>query len=160
MKFRQYIPIIPLLLLTAFCNAQDTLVYNPQPTTPDKLKVIPDKVFEFGIPMLFLILLLSIIVTVLKNRADHQLKLKLIEKGVADETLMQVFKESNTILRLQPLKYFLLFASLGTSFFIIHFTYEERDITANQSGYFALGVIFLLTSIAFFVYYKILQKKQ
>jgi len=151
MKIKQYLLAIPFLLLTIFCNAQDK---------PDNLKVIPDKVFEFGIPMLFLILLLNIIITVLKNRADHQLKVKLIEKGIADETLIQVFKESNANLKLQPLKYFLLFISLGISFFIIHFTYEERDITTNQSGYFALGVIFLLTSVAFFVYYKILQRKQ
>jgi len=160
MKIKQYLLAIPFLLLAALCNAQDTLVHNMQANNPDKLKVIPDKVFEFGIPMLFLILLLNIIVTVLKNRADHQLKLKLIEKGIADETLIQLFRESNANLKLQPLKYFLLFASLGISFFIIHFTYEERDITINQSGYFALGVILLFTSIAFFVYHKILQRKQ
>jgi hypothetical protein len=158
MKIKESLLVIPFLLLTALCNAQDTLVQNTQ-TNTDKLKVIPDKVFEFGLPMLFLIILLSIIVTVLKNRADHQLKLKLIEKGVADETLIQIFKESTTILKLQPLKYFFLFASLSISFFIIHFTYEERDISANQSGYYSLGVIFLLTSIAFIVYYKILQRK-
>jgi hypothetical protein len=117
---------------------------------------MPDKVFEFGIPMLFLILLLNAIVTVLKNRADHQLKLKMVEKGIADETLTQIFKESNAVLKLQPLKYFLICSSLGISFIIIHFC---QDFLINKSGYFALGIILLLTSIAFFIYYNILSKK-
>jgi hypothetical protein len=146
-------------MIATICNAQDSIVHKTLTYDPDKHKIIPDKVFEFGIPLLFLIILLNSIVTVLKNRADHQLKLKMIEKGIPDETLIQIFKDSNTVLKLQPIKYFLLFVSLGISFFIIHFTYEERDTSLNQSGYYSLGVILLLTSIAFIVYYKILKRK-
>ncbi len=156
MRNKQYVLAIPFLMVTAICNAQDTVVHNTLTYDPDKLKLIPDKVFEFGIPMLFLILLLNTIVTVLKNRADQQLKLKMVEKGIADETLIRVFKESNAVLKLQPLKYFLICLSLGISFIIIHFC---KEVLVNQSGYFALGIILVFTSIAFFIYYRILQNK-
>jgi hypothetical protein len=156
MSRKQYLPAIALLLVTAICNAQDTLVNHTLTYDPDKLKLIPDKVFEFGIPMLFLFLLLNTIVTVLKNRADQQLKLKMLEKGIAEETLIQIFKESNAVLKLQPLKYFLFSSSLGISFIIIHFC---KDFLINQSGYFALGIILLFTSLAFFIYYRVLQNK-
>lgn len=156
MRNKKYFLAIPFLMVAAICNAQDTVVHNTLTYDPDKLKLIPDKVFEFGIPMLFFILLLNTIVTVLKNRADQQLKLKMVEKGIADETLIQIFKESNAVLKLQPLKYFLICSSLGISFIIIHFC---KDFLVNQSGYFALGIILILTSIAFFIYYNILQKK-
>lgn len=156
MRNKKYFLAIPFLLIVAICNAQDSVVHNTLTYDPDKLKLIPDKVFEFGIPMLFLLLLLNTIVAVLKNRADQQLKLKMVEKGIADETLIQIFKESNAVLKLQPLKYFLICSSLGISFIIIHFC---KDFLVNQSGYFALGIILILTSIAFIIYYNILQKK-
>ena len=143
-------------MVTGICEAQDSVIRRTLEYDPHKLKLIPDKVFEFGIPMLFLFLLLNTIVTVLKNRADQQLKLKMVDKGIADETLIQIFKESNAVSRLQPLKYFLLCASLGISFIIIHFF---KDYLVNQSGYFALGIILLFTSIAFLIYYRILQSK-
>jgi hypothetical protein len=156
MRNEPYVVAVALLMITAICKAQDTSIHNTAPYDPHLHKLIPDKVFEFGIPMLFLILLLNTIVNVLKNRADHQLKSKMVEKGIADETLIQIFKESNAVLKLQPLKYFLLCSSLGLSFIIIHFC---QDFLINRSGYFALGIILLLTSIAFFIYYRILQSK-
>ena len=153
---KQYALSVALIMATAICGAQDTIEHHTLTYDPDKLKLIPDKVFEFGIPVLFLFLLLNTIVTILKNRADQQLKLKMVEKGIADETLIQIFKESNAILKLQPLKYFLFCSSLGISFIIIHFC---KDYLINQSGYFAIGIILLFTSIAFFIYYRILQTK-
>jgi hypothetical protein len=156
MKKSHYILTIAFLMIATISTAQDTVVHNTLSYDPDKLKLIPDKVFEFGIPMLFIFLLLNTVVTVLKNKADHQLKLKMLDKGIAEETLIQVFKESNAVLKLQPLKYFLICLSLGLSFIIIHFC---KDFLVNQSGYFALGIILILTSIALFIYYRILQNK-
>jgi len=156
MKNKQYLLAILPVIITTICNAQDTTIHNTLPYDPHLHKLIPDKVFEFGIPMLFLFLLLNTIVTILKNRADQHLKLKMVEKGIAEETLIQVFKESNAVLKLQPLKYFLFCSSLGISLIIIHFC---KDYLVNQSGYFALGIILLFTSIAFFIYYRILQNK-
>ena len=58
---------IVLLMSTVIGNAQDTIIHNTLPYDPHLHKLIPDKVFEFGIPMLFLFLLLNTIVTVLKT---------------------------------------------------------------------------------------------
>jgi len=149
--------IAPLSLLVAFfCNAQDTIVNTTLVYDPHQNKLIPDKVFEFGIPMILLVIILNTIVTVIKNRADQQLKLKMIEKPVSEETLVQVFKESNAISKLQPLKYFLFSAAVGVSFIIIHMC---KDYLRNQSGYLAIGIVLVLTSIASYIYYRILQNK-
>lgn len=144
------------ILCIGIGNAQDTIVNNNLNYDPHLHKLIPDKVYEFGIPILFLYLLLNTIVNILKNRADQQLKIKMLEKGVSENTLTQIFKESNSILKLQPLKYFLLCFSLGISLVIIHFC---KDYLTNQSGYFAIGIILLFTSAAFLIYYRILQNK-
>jgi hypothetical protein len=108
--------LVGLLPLTAFCFAQDTtrttLNYDPE-----RLKIIPDKVFEFGVPLFFIFLLLNTIVTILKNRAEHQLKLKIIEKDVPEETLIKIFKESNAIAKLQPLKWFLFTFAIAIALF-------------------------------------------
>jgi hypothetical protein len=156
MNIKLFIFSATSILLTGICKAQDTLVNNELHYDPHLHKLIPDKVYEFGIPILFLYLLLNTIVNILKNRADQQLKLKMLEKGVSENTLIQIFKESNTILKLQPLKYFLLCFSLGISLVTIHFC---KDYLTNQSGYFAIGIILLFTSVAFFMYYRILQNK-
>ena len=82
-----------------------------------------------------------------------------ISRGISEETLIKIFKESDTALKLQPLKYFLLSISVGISFLVIHFTDEQKDYELNQSGFFALGVILLFISCAFYIYYRIIRKK-
>ena len=144
------------LLINFFCRTQGNPETHILDYDPDKLKIIPDKVFEIGLPFIFIFLLLNAIVTVLKNRAEQQLKLKMIEKGVSEETLVQIFKESNAIGRLQPLKWFLFSLAAGLSLFVIHFS---RNWLVNQSGYLAIGIFLLFTSAAFFIYYNILSKK-
>lgn len=159
MKIRLCLLAFILLIVSAISNAQDTSVHKAPVNDPPAHQSIQDKVFEFGVPLLFLILLLNIVATVLKNRADHQLKLKMLEKGVSEETFIKIFKESDAISKLQPLKYFLICISIGIAFLIIHFSDEQKDYDLNQAGYFALGVILLLISGAFYFYYRILQKK-
>ena len=149
------IMLVSLLPLTAFCFAQDTtrgtLNYDPE-----RLKIIPDKVFEFGVPLFFIFLLLNTVITILKNRAEHQLKLKIIEKDVPEETLIKIFKESNAIAKLQPLKWFLFTFAIAIALFIIHLC---RNFLIDQSGYLAVGIFLLFISTAFFIYYNILSKK-
>lgn len=156
MNYKRYLLAIALLMMHGIGEAQDTIIHRTLDYDPDKMKLIPDKVFEFGIPLLFLFLLLNTMVSLQKNRADQQLKLKMVDKGIAEETLIQIFKESNAVLKLQPLKFALLCSSLGISFIVIHFC---KNYLVNQSGYFALGIILLFTSLAFLIYYRILQKR-
>ncbi|HEX9827875.1 MAG TPA: hypothetical protein VGA80_14845 [Flavobacteriaceae bacterium] len=146
-----------LFLVNALCFAQDKVETHTVNYDPDRLKIIPDKVFEFGIPLFFIFLLLNTIVSILKNRAEHQLKLKMLEKGISDETLLKIFKESNTIAKLQPLKWFLFSLALAVSLLVIHFS---RNYLINQSGYLAVGLLLFFLSISFFIYYNILKNKQ
>lgn len=145
-----------LLLTAATLFAQNGNTVRQLNYDPDAMKIIPDKVFEFAIPMLLIFLVLNTIVIILKNRAEHQLKLKMIEKGVSEESLVKIFKESNAIVKLQPLKWFLFALGTGIALLLIHFS---KGWFMNQSGYLAVGTILLCNAIAFFIYYKILSQK-
>ena len=135
---------------------QDKIESNTLYYDPDKYKVIPDKVVEIGIPFLIIFLLLNTIVNILKNRAEHQLKVKMIEKGISETSLIAIFKESNAIAKLQPLKWFLFSLAMSISLLIIHF---NKNYLINQSGYLAIGIILFFNSVAFLIYYYILAKK-
>lgn len=147
---------ILLLLADTSIQAQNQLETHNLDYDPDKLKIIPDKVFEMGVPLLFLFFVVQAVIAFAKIRAENQLKLKMIEKGLSEATLIEIFKESNTIAKLQPLKWFLFSLAMGLALLIIHFI---RDFLVNSSGYFAIGIILLLNATAFAVYYKILSRK-
>jgi hypothetical protein len=144
-----------VLLSNLICIGQDKVETYKLNYDPDSLKIIPDKFFEIGIPLLFIFILLNSLITVLKNRAEQQLKLKMIEKGISEDALIKIFKESNAIARLQPLKWFLFGFATALALLCIHFT---RDFLVNQSGYMAVGIFLLFISAAFFIYYTILSK--
>lgn len=118
--------------------------------------IIPDKFWEMLVPVVLIFVLLNIIVTILKNVADNRLKQKLIDKGISDDNLVQIFKENNKLSKLRPLKYFLFSLALALSFLTI---YLLEDYLDNQSGYLAVSIILFFTSIAFFIYYKKLNNK-
>jgi len=124
---------------------------------PGRYKIVPDKLIEFGVPVLLLFLLLNTVVTVLKNRSEQQLKLKMIDKGVSEETLLKIFSEANAIARLQPLKWLLFTSATGIALVIIHFL---SNYLLNQSGFFAIGIVLILNSIAFALYYALLTRKK
>jgi len=131
--------------------AQDSLTTNSN----QSYQLIPDKVTEIAIPLVAAFLFLTIIAGVFKNRADHQLKLRMLEKGVSEESLVKIFKESNVLVKLQPLKWFLFSLALALSFISIHLL---RDSLHNGSGYLPLGIILLFFSLASFIYYRIISK--
>lgn len=153
---RRILLLIVPLLATTIVYAQDNVETRNLDYDPDKLKIIPDKVFEMGVPLLFLFFVIQAIIAYAKIRAENQLKIKMIEKGVSEETLIEIFRESNAFAKLQPLKWFLFASATGLALMIIHFS---RDFLVNSSGYFAVGIILLLNAAAFMVYYKILSKR-
>jgi hypothetical protein len=135
---------------------QDKTITRNLDYDPDKFKIIPDKVFEMGVPLLFLFFVIQALLAFAKMRSENQLKLKMIEKGISEETLIEIFKESNAITKLQPLKWFLFALATGLALIIIHFS---RNFLVNESGYLAIGIILLLNAAAFAVYYHILSRK-
>ena len=145
-----------ILVFSSFCCRAQDAAHNIIPYDPQEHKVIPDKVFEIGIPALLLLVLLNTIITILKNRADSRLKLQMIERGVSEETLITIFRESNAIATLQPLKYALYGFSLALSLITIH---VFRSYFIGQPGYLAAGIILLFTSVASYIYYLVLRRK-
>ena len=143
-----------VLLGPALMQAQDQITHHVY--DPHLNKLIPDKVFEFAVPILFIYLLFNSIVAIIKTRADNQVKMKMLEKGVSEETILLMFQENKAIKKLQPLKYFLICASLGLALIVIHFC---KDYLVNESGYMAIGIILVFTSVAFLIYYRLLQLK-
>lgn len=142
------------VLLNTLCFAQNKVRTDTIPT--EEFKIIPDKVFEMGIPLLFLFLLITAIISYGKHRAENQLKLKMIEKDISEESLLKIFKESNAIAKLQPLKWFLFSLATGLSVLTI---YLCRKFMNDSAGYLALSIIILFNAIASLIYYNILSKR-
>jgi hypothetical protein len=145
---------IILLVNLSILLAQETFTKHELSYNPDIIKLIPDKVLEFLVPMVLIFIILNSMVSVLKNRAEHRLKLKIIEKGVTEESLIRIFKESNAIARLLPLKWFLFSLANGLAILII---YLFKSYLINQDGFLQIGIILLFNSLASFIYYKILS---
>jgi len=155
--YKRLVTILAVLFCGLMASAQDVKEVHQLNYDPEKLKIVPDKVFEFGIPLLFVFLLINAIITILKNRAEFQLKAKMIEKGVSEESLVSIFRESNAISRLQPLKWFLFTLASAMALLVIHFS---RDYLVNQSGYLAVGIFLFFLSAAFLAYFQILKNRQ
>src|SRR5688572_10486746 len=132
--------------------AQET-VHNvlPEGYDPHHHKLIPDNVFEIGLPLLFLFMLVNSIVTIFKIRAETRLKEKVLDKQVSDTALVTLFSEDKSLAKYGYLKWFLILAALGIAFIIIPL--------APGQGYVPLGLIFLLLSFAFLTYFLIIRNK-
>jgi len=159
--------IVSLFLLVAIQSAfaqGDTLIRMYQDsvrgpyyeTIIDRPKAIPDKVFEFGIPVLLIFLVINALVTIFRIRAEAKLKEKAIDKGISEPTLVELFREDKNMIKYGYLKWFLVMAAIGISLIYIHML--EQYIKMS-SGYLSLGIISLLVSIAIYIYYRIIRKK-
>ncbi|HYG02266.1 MAG TPA: DUF6249 domain-containing protein [Chryseosolibacter sp.] len=144
-----------LSLATSIVFAQDKNITTTDALEMGRAKIVPDKVYEIGIPLLFIFIVLNTLVHYLKNRAEHQLKMKMIEKGISEESLIKIFQESNAITRLQPLKWFMFSLATGlalTTVYVVGMLYPD------SSGYIPTAIILLFISGAFLAYHRILSK--
>ena len=140
-----------------FCFSQDTLRrVLPPGYDPHYNKIIPDKVFEIGLPLLVLFLISNAVVNIFKIRAESRLKEKALDKQLSESTLLALFSQDKSITRYAYLKWFLILAALGVAFISLQLL---ANTNSSTSGYFAVGVISLYLSIAFLVYYLIIRKK-
>jgi hypothetical protein len=117
---------------------------------------LPDKFFEFGVPLLVVFLVLDAIVSLLKRRGEVQLKKTAIEKGLSEESLARLFAASDRVARLQPLKWFLLALSVGLSLILIYFL---RSFLGVGSGYLVVGIVLVFAAGGFYFYFRILEAR-
>ena len=156
MMKKKLITAAAVLLMISTGFAQDTVHTGTLDYDPDKLKIIPDKVFEIGGPLLLLFVLLNTVVSIMKNRAANRLSERMIDKGISEDTLLKIFKDQHAISKLQPLKWFLFSFATAAGLVTIHLL---RVYLVNQSGYLASGIILFFLSIAFLIYYRLLSKR-
>ncbi|HET9056951.1 MAG TPA: hypothetical protein VFN30_08910 [Chitinophagaceae bacterium] len=156
MKYIKQFAVTGIFSFTClFSFAQDTLTNGQAGLSGRSGQIIPDKIVEIAIPLLAAFLILNFIANVVKKMADNKLKSQMIEKGISEETLVKFFKESNQLLKLQPLKWFLFSFALALSFITI---YLLKDSFRDDSGYLPLGIILLFFSAASIIYYRLLSK--
>lgn len=175
-KFRYIICTLILVTGSIALRAQDT-VLDPAHTSviirgidtidatknkivyidPHQNKIIPDKVFEFGVPFLLILLVLNTITTIFKIRAEASLKEKALDKGISEATLIELFRDDKQMIRNAYLKWFLTLAAIGVALIYIHLMHQYVSIS---SGYMAMGIIALFVSIAFLIYYRIIRKQR
>lgn len=137
--------------------SQDTVRRVLQPGyDPHYDKIIPDKVFEIGLPLLVLFLLSNLVANIFKIRAENRLKEKALDRQISEDALISLFSEDKTLAKYAYLKYFLILAALGVSFITIQLL---ANANALYMGYMAVGMIALNISVAFLIYFFIIRKK-
>jgi hypothetical protein len=118
--------------------------------------LLPDKFFEFGVPLVIVFLVLDAIISLLKLRDEVKLKKTAIEKGISEEGLARLFAASDRIARLQPLKWFLLALSVGLALILVYFL---RSFLGVGSGYLVAGIVLVFAAAGFYSYYRILEAR-
>lgn len=159
MSVKTRIIFVIILLVNSFSGmAQDGNPQDPKIYDPHQHKIIPDKVFEIGLPLLVLFLLANTLVAIFKIKADSRLREKAIDKGISEPALIALFGEDKKLSTLVYVKWFLILGALGISLLIIQAS--AAYFFQSPSGYFALGIITIFQSIALLVYYRILKKNR
>jgi hypothetical protein len=146
--------LISISSLTA--RAQDVNHTITNGYDPHEHKIIPDKIFEIGLPLLFLFLIANSLVSIYKIKAENRLKARAIDKGISEPVLLELFGKDKKLDALVNLKWFLVLAALGIALLIIHFL---GSYLQTGSGYLPLGIITLLQALAFLIYYRLHTKK-
>lgn len=155
MRSKTAIIALIILLVNGFAGfAQDTVRIAEY--DPHKHKIIPDKVFEIGLPLLVLFLIVNTLVAIFKIKAESRLREKAIDKGISEATLVALFGEDKKLGSLVYMKWFLVLGALGVSMLVIHLM---AGYLQAQSGYLGLGIITIFQAIAFLIYYRVLKNR-
>lgn len=151
------VPLLIFGLLNSVCLGQDTVNrVSPPGYDPHYDKIIPDKVFEIGLPLLVLYLLANAILNIFKTRAENRLKEKALDKQISETALVALFNQDRILSRYSYLKWFLVLAALGISFVTIQLLANSSSLI---SGYMAVGIICMDLSVAFLIYFYIIRNK-
>jgi hypothetical protein len=159
-KLRYLLCTLVLVTGSFVLQAQDTLNTSGNRITyleREREQIIPDRVFEMGIPFLLILLVLNTITTIFKIKAETQLKEKALEKGISEATLIELFKEDKQMARNAYLKWFLVLAAIGVALIYIHMLHQYVRMS---SGYMSLGMVALFISVAFLIYYRIIRRQR
>jgi len=105
---------LPVLLFASFSNAQENFDTN-------QLHNIPGKFVEIPAQLIFLWLIVTFIITLVKLFLDYRLKNKLIEKGVSESALTLFLKSNKKDTGRVSIKWFAILISIGIGLTLISF---------------------------------------
>lgn len=100
------------------------------------------------VPVLFLS-----IVWIVKIVSENKTRQKLIDKGVVDEKIKDLFANQAELSVLANLKWGMILIGLGLAFFV----YQFLDYRWHSEG--ILGLMFILSGAGFLIYYPIAQNR-
>jgi hypothetical protein len=108
------------------------------------------KLFMIMIPSTLLLIFFIVILAIYRLQANKQLKIKMIERGISEENLVQLFKTSTNETVFGALKWALVLVGLGAG------------LAVSQSfgfGALSFGIVTIFAGIGFFIYYLIMKKR-
>ena len=165
------IKLLPLLLvsilLSSYADAQTSIDSLRNIITRDSLQYVAshmgevyarenqdgistEKLFEIMIPSALLLIFFIVALAITRINANKQLKIKMIDRGISEETLIAVFNGSRTDSLFSALKWALVLAGIG-------FGLAVSQIVAF--GMLTFGIISFSAGMGFFLYYLILKRK-
>lgn len=129
------------LFITLSGNAQDS-DNSGQWILINKLIDIPALLFGIYLASAFIITLIKLIL-------DHRLKHLMIEKGFSNDVIREILQSNNKNLRLEAIKWVVLFAGIGTGLFIAWFF--------KPFGLHTIAIMVLAVSVSFYIYYRLVN---
>ncbi len=96
-------------------------IASAQEVNPAYQHEIPDKVFEMGVPLVFIIMFFYTITAVLRIITENKTRQRLIDKGVSDEALKQMLVNGSTRMKTETRKWALVILFTGIGLFICKF---------------------------------------
>jgi hypothetical protein len=108
------------------------------------------KLFEIIVPSGILVIFFFVLMTIMQIQANKQLKIKMIEKGISEETLIKLFSVSGKESAHGALKWALLLGGVG---------FGLAGSQSYEFGALSLGIVTMSAGLSFFIYYLIVRKK-
>jgi hypothetical protein len=108
------------------------------------------KLFMIIIPSALMLIFFIVMLAIYRIQASKQLKIKMIERGISEETLVQLFKTSTNETVFGALKWALVLVGLGAG------------LAVSQSfdfGALSFGIVTIFAGLGFFIYYLIMKKR-
>ena len=155
------------VFLTIHAEAQSSIDSMRNKITMDSLKYVSDhigemlsrqreqgistsKLFSIMVPSGVLLVFFFVLMTIMQIQANKQLKIKMIEKGISEETLIKLFSVSGKESAQGALKWALLLVGVG---------FGLAGSQSYEFGALSLGIVAMSAGLSFFIYYLIVRKK-
>lgn len=134
-----------VLLSSVIVNAQG---FNVDPRTMGLI----EEMTRAAIILFGMYLIGSFILIIFRQILDHRLKRKMLEKGVSDELATHFLRADSKDVKLQTVKWFIIFLSIGAAFIFINVT--------QPLGIHSLAILCFCIAFGYLAYYFFIRKTE